>query len=120
MGDGDAKTREILLELNQILHKTSFYPCRHFFLAVLKSLGACFSAAFINVIILYFSGKDVHERTTGLADDYNGSISPYAPEDGLILLRQVDPAQDDRECCAGWWKLDASTIVWSSPSVTPS
>ena len=56
-------------------------------------------------------GKDVHERTTGLADDYNGSISPYAPEDGLILLRQVDPAQDDRECCAGWWKLDGALFL---------
>ena len=44
-------------------------------------------------------GEDVHEGKTGIADDYHGSISQYAPENDNLLrrLQQVDPAHDDRD-----------------------
>ena len=58
--DGDvlAKAREFLPELNTILEKTSFYPCRLFICALLKSLGTCFTAACIAIVIqLLFLGR---------------------------------------------------------------
>ena len=57
-GDVHTKVREILPELNKILDKTSFYPYRLFICALLKSLGTCFTAACIAIVIqLLFLGR---------------------------------------------------------------
>jgi len=109
-GDVHTKVREILPELNKILDKTSFYPCRLFICALLKSLGTCFTAACIAIVIqLLFLGEDVHEGKTGLPDVYKGGISQLAPEDEFFILRrlqQVDPAHNDKDCCTAWWEFN--------------